>query len=486
MSKISERSNGKAPRPLFAIERDLAPRWAMLWVLICGLALMGAIATGTAVSVNKFEENAIENGKEGLESAVLLLARHFDQQFRDFLIPQEDLVTELQSQGIQSADIFQSEMGTLAVHEDLRIRITSWNDNAGVNLFDSNGILINSSRTWPMPDVKIGDRAYFRALRSDPSLPLAVEVVKSRLAGSSHAIVFARRISGARGQLLGVITRAISPEVLETFFASAVLGEGATIALHHRDGALLARYPQIGSLIGQNFKNGPSQQQAVFEAPHLTVRLISPIDGIDRLVSSRMLSSLPFVVVATRTVDSTLVAWRSQTRFFVNVAGLSLCVIIVTLYLMIRQMRLQHESAQRRLTIEKQRLDKAINNMSQGLLLFDASMRLIVCNRKYIEMYGLSPEVIKPGCTLRDVMAHRKEHGYFSGEEDQHCRKVLENLDKGDSKLLQTSDGRLIEIRNEPVPDGGVVGHSRRRNRARPGSGADSSSGLLRRADRFA
>jgi hypothetical protein len=269
MSKISERSNGKAPRPLFAIERDLAPRWAMLWVLICGLALMGAIATGTAVSVNKFEENAIENGKEGLESAVLLLARHFDQQFRDFLIPQEDLVTELQSQGIQSADIFQSEMGTLAVHEDLRIRITSWNDNAGVNLFDSNGILINSSRTWPMPDVKIGDRAYFRALRSDPSLPLAVEVVKSRLAGSSHAIVFARRISGARGQLLGVITRAISPEVLETFFASAVLGEGATIALHHRDGALLARYPQIGSLIGQNFKNGPSQQQAVFEAPHL-------------------------------------------------------------------------------------------------------------------------------------------------------------------------------------------------------------------------
>ena len=48
------------------------------------------------------------------------------------------------------------------------------------------------------------------------------------------------------------------------------------------------------------------------------------------------------------------------------------------------------QASQQRLTLEKQRLDTAINNMTQGLLLFDSSQRLVVCNQRYIEMYGLS------------------------------------------------------------------------------------------------
>ena len=46
--------------------------------------------------------------------------------------------------------------------------------------------------------------------------------------------------------------------------------------------------------------------------------------------------------------------------------------------------------------------------MTQGLLLFDSSQRLVICNQRYIEMYGLSADVVKPGCSFRDVIAHRK------------------------------------------------------------------------------
>ena len=42
-------------------------------------------------------------------------------------------------------------------------------------------------------------------------------------------------------------------------------------------------------------------------------------------------------------------------------------------------------------------LDTILNNMSQGVLMFDQAARLIVCNRRYIEMYGLPPEVAGPG-----------------------------------------------------------------------------------------
>jgi PAS domain-containing protein len=50
--------------------------------------------------------------------------------------------------------------------------------------------------------------------------------------------------------------------------------------------------------------------------------------------------------------------------------------------------------------------------------LFDSSQKLIICNQRYLEMFGLSPEVAKPGCSLHDLIAHRKDVGSFSGDVD--------------------------------------------------------------------
>jgi NO-binding membrane sensor protein with MHYT domain len=70
--------------------------------------------------------------------------------------------------------------------------------------------------------------------------------------------------------------------------------------------------------------------------------------------------------------------------------------------------RRQTEVSQQELEEQKFRLDMAVDNMSHGLLLFDASERIVICNRRYIEMYGLSPEIVKPGCALRDLILHRQ------------------------------------------------------------------------------
>ena len=320
-------------------------------------------------------------------------------------------------------------------------------DVAGANVFDSSGVLINSSQRWPVADVRISDRAYFNKLKNNPGLLEEVEVVASRFS-AAKAIVFARRISGPHGEFLGVVSRAIAPDALEAFFASAGLGPQASVAMHHRDGQLLARFPYAEALIGENFSKGPPEQQAVFERQFVATRLTSPMDGRDRLIASRMLTGEPLVVVATKTVDSTLATWRSQTKFFIAVAASSVLLIVITLYLIFRLMT-------RRLSIEKQRLDTAINNMTQGLLLFDAAKRLIVCNRRYIEMYGLSPDVVKPGCSFRDVIRHRQETGSFTGDLDAYCDEVLHDVGRSKNSIVETSDGRLIEISNEPVASGG-------------------------------
>ena len=55
-------------------------------------------------------------------------------------------------------------------------------------------------------------------------------------------------------------------------------------------------------------------------------------------------------------------------------------------------------------------LDTVLSNMSQGVLMFDADARLVFCNQRYIEMYGLSPAVVTPGCALRDLLAASIRH----------------------------------------------------------------------------
>ena len=59
--------------------------------------------------------------------------------------------------------------------------------------------------------------------------------------------------------------------------------------------------------------------------------------------------------------------------------------------------------------------------MSQGFLMFDASKRLVICNRQYIAIYRLSPDIVKPGCTFRELMRHRKEAGTLRGDVEQAC-----------------------------------------------------------------
>jgi diguanylate cyclase (GGDEF)-like protein len=111
------------------------------------------------------------------------------------------------------------------------------------------------------------------------------------------------------------------------------------------------------------------------------------------------------------------------------------------------------------LQAQNERFDIALNNMTQGLLLYDSSERLIVCNQRYIDMYGMSRDVVKPGCSFRNLVAHRKETGSFKGDVDAFCASVLRNVASGEvtHNVLETADGRSIEIINRPLPHGGWV-----------------------------
>jgi diguanylate cyclase (GGDEF)-like protein/PAS domain S-box-containing protein len=449
------RIGGVEPHHIAASNR----RGPVVWLILSGILLIAGIMIGTAVMVGQFRERALSNGERELENTVLLLTRHFDQQFKDCDIIASDLISRMEISGIASPEIFNRQISTPDAQMMLKSKVSFLSYIGDVNIFDSDGKLINSSRAWPLPAISIADRAYFKAFKSSPESMVLAEPVRSYYTGGWTTVI-AYRLSGLNGVFLGVMTRRIDPANFENFFASVALGQGAAISLFHRDGTMLARYPHVDSMIGKNFKSSARLLNKVLtQGGRQTLRMQSPIDNQDRLGSAAELSHFPIVVVATKTVSAALADWREQTRFLVTVAALAALVIAFILFLIVRQLNRQNQEAQQRLELQKHQLDTALNNMRQGLLLYDASARLVLCNQRYIDMFELPAELVQPGCHFCDPVRYHKEAGAFAGDVDEFCSTVLRNVAQGKvtHTVVEAANGRSILIVNQPLAQGGWV-----------------------------
>ena len=423
-------------------------------LIAAGLFLMMGIAVGTAIMIGSFRERALKNSEHQLENTSQLLAVHFEQLLRDFDAVLITAGRQMQVD-IYSPEDFRRQMSDEDTHLMLKSKISAYTDLAGITLFDAGGQLINSSETWPVADINIGDRNYFKAFKSGTtSNRTLIELLQSRI---SHkwSIVVSRDIVSRDGKFLGVIARGIAPAKLEAFLATVSLADGEAISIVHRDGTLLARYPHIEAMIGRSFKQAPVFQKVLLNSDHGTIRLTSSLDGKDRIAAIQSLTSFPLSLIAASTVSVVLSDWYDQVQFLVIAAALSMLVIAGILGLIVRQLSRQHQFLLQKQELEKQRLDIAVNNMTHGLLLFDSSARLVIWNQRYVEMYGVSPDVLKRGASFRDIATYRKQTGSFEGDIDEYCAALQHN--KLFVKIMTAATGRIIQIANNPVAGGGWV-----------------------------
>lgn len=105
------------------------------------------------------------------------------------------------------------------------------------------------------------------------------------------------------------------------------------------------------------------------------------------------------------------------------------------------------------------RLNTALDNMSTALCMFDSATRIVVVNRRYIDMYKLSPKVVRPGCTLLELLRHRKETGLLTGDPEKYYRDIMDGVKAGKMSTwrVATGDGRYIHAANLPMPGGGWI-----------------------------
>ena len=111
-----------------------------------------------------------------------------------------------------------------------------------------------------------------------------------------------------------------------------------------------------------------------------------------------------------------------------------------------------------KLRVQEAKLDTALQNMSQGLCMFDAQGRIILFNERYVKMMGVSDEFLL-GRSLLDLFRHRKASGDFEGDPEEFYQRICAEMAAGKSgmKVMKSSKGRALRVVDEPMAGGGWV-----------------------------
>ena len=120
----------------------------------------------------------------------------------------------------------------------------------------------------------------------------------------------------------------------------------------------------------------------------------------------------------------------------------------------------ERKRAEEARTRAEARLKDAIENVSEGFSIYDADDRLMLCNSKYMEIYGYSDEDVKPGINVSKLIDLDIARGIVSANDEgaKTARRRAKNLGESlETFDLALTDGRWIQIRDGRTSDGGTV-----------------------------
>lgn len=345
----------------------------------------------------------------------------------------------------------------------------------GVWILDRNGFPLLVANKYPAPShVDLSDRSYFQVHRADPrpNRIFVSEVLKGRVFDQSFIQVSTARFSDD-GVFAGVTAISLSPDYFESFYPRLKESPQFSAALIRKDGAVLARYPEVPQE-GHVIPPATPVMKAIAEAPERGLwRGLSPHDGVDRLIAHQRLEGYPLYVTAGISVGDIRAAWlREISTYFMFGFPATLALILLTVHSMRRarqeaqaHAKLRSEVARRQATEDQLRQAskmEAIGRLTGGIAHdFNNLLTAIGGNVEALHR-RLSPDDKKLQSYAErarlgiDRAAKLTQHLLaFSRQQPLKPRPVdLNKLITGISYLLQQSLGANIDI--ETTLQGGL------------------------------
>jgi signal transduction histidine kinase len=314
----------------------------------------------------------------------------------------------------------------------------------------ADGTLAADSESDPPRVLNLAAHSYFIRHRDLPVDEMSVDVEAGDGQGGSPSIIFSRRLVGGDGAFAGVAAALVDPTYFVSLYRGVAHSVSPDIMLLHDDGTLLAHYP-IERLA--NAARG--------DAPRSV-----PSDGPERLIGFARLGRLPLALSVGLDRQRVLAHWRDEAIFVGSIGALGLSSMIAVLVILRRYLAQQEE--ERRLLRERdetlgtanEHLRAALDHANHGTLLYDHDHRLVLCNRRYLELMNLRDDALRPGMTLDEMAEALRQNGSYSAVElaemTTHRRAALASGDSQDF-FEHLADGTILQVRADPVREGGLL-----------------------------
>ena len=331
-------------------------------------------------------------------------------------------------------------------------------------LVDASGRVASTSRGWPAAATDVSDRDFFRHFSADDDHGVFVGMPVKDLASGRWTAAMARGFNDRSGKFAGLVVAELSLTDLQKFYQLAMPARRSVYVVR-RDGVVLVRYPQRDDEIGKKIPSESPWYVTVAQGGG-TYYAPAYFDQTPVIASVRPLRNLPLVVEASVTEADTLADWYQQRIWVVLGSIASVICVIILLKVFAAQYR-RVELSERSLAMKNAELDTAhrqldatLSNLSQGVCFYNETKELIVCNRRYRELYNLSEADIQPGISLAEIVKLRIAAGSFTQQEaGEYLEFVDEIIKEGKShdKVAELANGRIISSHLELLPGRGWV-----------------------------
>ena len=434
-----------------------------------GLIGLGAVAIG--VTLWALRDDVLKEATADTANIATVLAEQTARSVHMIDLVATDIEEKFSSFGPVDYDAHLKNMRSEATWNYLVERMARIPQVDVVAIIDKYGKPANTARAWPAPDVDLSDRDYFRHHKASISSDLYVSSLLLNRVSGFHTVFISKRIHGPDNDFLGVVLMGVKLSYFQHIYKSLTSERNQSFLFLRKDGTVLVRHPDAQGIPGNKMPAG-SPWFGLVEKGGGHFRSPGYFDGTARLVAAQPIRGYPLVVNVAISEYAALTTWRHRATLIATGTALALLCSLLLLTALNGQyrrlLRSEESLAERETRLAEKtnelkdvnhRIDSALNNMMQGLAMFDADTRLVVCNRQYIEMYGLSTAIVKQGCTLRTLLEHRKQTGTFSDNIGEYIGRVMQMLKTDEPMVTITDlpDGRTFCVTNKPTGDGGWV-----------------------------
>ncbi len=440
--------------------------------LICiALCFIGIATVAIGATVLALRQDALQDAGDDAANIATVLAEQTSQAVQGIDMVTADVAERIGNAAGADYTTVREAMGSRAAFRFLNEKLSRIPQSEFIALIDRDGILLNSSRSWPTEPADFHDRDYFKhALRNNTRQLFVSDLLHNRVSGTRN-IFFSRRVSSSSGEFLGVVITGVRLSYFQHIYRSITSLRNQSFMLLRNDGTVLVRYPDETDRAGEKMP-GTSEWYRLVEEGGGHYRSPGVFDSVPRLVAVRPLRDFPLVVNVAITEKSALTKWAHRATLI----GLGTLLTVLCSLLLIyalnnkfaefaasraslaeREAKLAEKS--RELEQANLRLDRAVNNMGQGLCMFNRKQELVVCNLTYLELYSFSAEKVKPGITFREILEMRAAQGSFHDDIDACIATLSAKMRAGEelTMVMEVGQGRIYRLINRPTADGGWV-----------------------------